>query len=359
MLTAEGCRARRQRLLVALKPTHPVVLADPLHLRYFANFHVDGLSMSADFGGLLVISPDNHATLFHDNKLPKTVEKAHADEHKPLTWYTGLEPETGPRRIVLRAPLEANGGHVHDFIGDLLAARVFAITSDLRRRKDPDELALLKTCMKAGAAGHQWGRRNIKSGMTELEVYTGVANAVYEALGHWAVVYGDFTVSPGAKKRGGPPTPHALEPGELFILDYSVIVQGYRSDFTNTICVGGDPSADQANLMELSLAAIAAGAKLLKAGVPCQHVYDAMWSVFDAAGMADSFTTHGGHGLGLAHPEPPYIVRNSTEQLVAGDVVTLEPGLYVDGVGGVRIEHNYLVTDTGSEQLSHHTLALV
>jgi Xaa-Pro dipeptidase len=71
MITAEGCKARRQRFLERLKPTHPVVLADPIHLRYFANFHVDGISMSADFGGLLVITPDNRATLYNDHKLPK------------------------------------------------------------------------------------------------------------------------------------------------------------------------------------------------------------------------------------------------------------------------------------------------
>ena len=170
-------------------------------------------------------------------------------------------------------------------------------------------------------------------------------------------MYGDFTVSPGSKKRGGPPTPHALEAGELFILDYSVIVQGYRSDFTNTICVGGKPTGEQQNLMDLSLDAIAAGEKALKAGVPCQAVYDAMRAAF--GDMADHFTTHGGHGLGISHPEPPYIVRHSAETLVAGDVVTLEPGLYVDGVGGLRIEHNYLVTDGGSERLSNHTIALV
>jgi Xaa-Pro aminopeptidase len=180
---------------------------------------------------------------------------------------------------------------------------------------------------------------------------------VYAALGHWAVVYGDFTVSPGSKKRGGPPTPHKLEAGELFILDYSVIVQGYRSDFTNTICVGGKPTADQQKMMDLSLKAIAAGAKELKAGVTCQHVYDAMHTAF--GDMAQYFTTHGGHGLGISHPEPPYIVKHSSETLVKGDVVTLEPGLYIDGIGGLRIEHNYLVTEQGSEQLSNHMIALV
>ena len=357
MLTADGCRARRQQLLDRLRPAKPVVLADPIHLRYFANFHIDGLSMSADFGGLLVLRPDGRATLHHDNKLPKSVELAHVDERKPVTWYTGQEPETANRRMALRPALEAAGGHIHDCICDPLAPRIFEIVADIRRRKYPDEVELLKACMRATDAGHAWGRANIKPGVTELEVYAGVASAVYAALGHWVVVYGDFTVSPGAKKRGGPPTPHALEAGELFILDYSVIVQGYRSDFTNTLCVGGKPTAEQQKLMDLSLAAIKAGAKELKAGATCQHVYDAMRTAF--GDMADYFTTHGGHGLGVSHPEPPYIVRHSTETLVAGDVVTLEPGLYVDGVGGLRIEHNYLVTEQGSEQLSNHTIALV
>jgi Xaa-Pro aminopeptidase len=357
MLTDDGCRARRLRLAQRLGASQPVVLADPLHLRYFANCHTDGISSSADFGALLVIRPDGHGTLFHDHKLPKSVELARVDERKPLTWYTGQEPETAPRRMVLRPALEASGGRVHDSLADPLAPHLFDVVGKMRRQKDPDEVALLKTCMAACDAGHAWGRANVRPGMTELEVYAGVAAAVYAALGQWAVVYGDFTVSQGAKKRGGPPTPHALDPGELFILDYSVIVQGYRSDFTNTICVGGNPTAGQQRLMDLSLGAIAAGAKELKAGVTCQHVYDAMRTAF--GDMAEHFTTHGGHGLGVSHPEPPYIVRHSTETLLAGDVVTLEPGLYVDGVGGLRIEHNYLVTESGSERLSDHTIALV
>jgi hypothetical protein len=143
MLTADGCRARRLRFLDRLKPAFAVVLADPLHLRYFAGFHVDGISSSADFGGLLVIRPDGHATLFHDHKLPQSAELAHADERKPLPWYTGQEPETGPRRLVLRAAVEANGGRVHDALADPLAPQVFAITSELRRHKDPDEIELL------------------------------------------------------------------------------------------------------------------------------------------------------------------------------------------------------------------------
>src|SRR4051812_43057323 len=110
MLTAEGCRARRARLLDRLKLEQPLVLADPLHLRYFANFHVEAISQHADVGALLVIRPDGHTALFHDSKLPKTVELAHADERTPVIWYSGQEPGDGPRQMLLRPVVDANGG---------------------------------------------------------------------------------------------------------------------------------------------------------------------------------------------------------------------------------------------------------
>ena len=87
-------------------------------------------------------------------------------------------------------------------------------------------------------------------------------------------------------------------------------------------------------------------------------MYEAVREAFDKAGMAEHFPHHAGHGLGLTHPEAPYFVRHADETLLAGDVVTLEPGLYVAGIGGIRIEHNYLVTERGYERLSNHVIAL-
>lgn len=356
MLTSDGCRERRRRFLERLGQDGPVLLSDPLHLRYFANFHVEPMSLGADFGGLLLILPDAHATLFHDNRLPKSVEQSHADERMVLAWYTGQQPGYGPRRLMLREVVEQNGGRVHDSLADPLVGKVFEITSEMRRRKDPDEIELLRACLRATDAGHAWARANIAPGMTELDVFAGVSNAGARAVGHWVQVYGDFTVSPGSAKRGGPPTPHVLKPGETFILDYSVVIQGYRSDFTNTLVIGAEPTAEHRRIFDMCVNAMAAGERELKAGAACQTVYDAVRAAFGT--MADSFPHHAGHGLGISHPESPYIVRHSTETLVAGDVVTLEPGLYVDGVGGVRIEHNYLVTQTGYERLSNHEIRL-
>ena len=87
-------------------------------------------------------------------------------------------------------------------------------------------------------------------------------------------------------------------------------------------------------------------------------MYGAVRDVFERAGVAEHFPHHAGHGLGLTHPEAPFFVRQADEALLAGDVVTLEPGLYVPGLGGIRIEHNYLVTAQGFDRLSNHTIAL-
>jgi Xaa-Pro aminopeptidase len=74
--------------------------------------------------------------------------------------------------------------------------------------------------------------------------------------------------------------------------------------------------------------------------------------------MPEAFPHHAGHGIGLSHPEAPFFVPGSTEILVEGDVVTLEPGAYVAGVGGLRIEHNYRITANGPRVLSGHDLGL-
>jgi Xaa-Pro aminopeptidase len=314
--------------------------------------------LGADFGGLLVLRPDGHATLYHDRRLPDSVQAAHVDRREVVPWYDGQTPGRGPRRLALRSAVEAHGGRVHDSLGDPAAPEVIDAVTALRRRKDPDELDALRACMRATDAGHAWARANVRAGMTELDVYEGMFAACSTAAGRPVIVYGDFAVSPGSTRRGGPPTGQKLRDGDMLILDFSVVLSGYRSDFTNTLVVGGKPTADQRRLFDACTAAIAAGERELKPGAACQTVYDAVRGRLADAGLADQFPHHAGHGLGLGHPEAPFFVRQSSETLVAGDVVTLEPGVYVDGVGGIRIEHNYVITPAGFERLSNHVISL-
>ncbi|MCS6851727.1 MAG: Xaa-Pro peptidase family protein [Gemmataceae bacterium] len=363
MLTAAGCLQRRQRLWQRLDPkpeTDHLRLADPIHLMYLAGFHVDPFSLGGGFGGILLLRPDGQAKLIHDNRLPRSVEQAHVEERRVVPWYDGQSPAAGPRQLALLGAVNPTRGglRIHDRLGDPYGPVLVGTLADLRRQKDPDEIALLRRCMQATAAGHAWARAHLRPGMTELDVWCGVSTACVQAAGQAVIVYGDFAVSIGPERRGGPPTDRILEPGDMLILDYSVVIGGYRSDFTNTLVVGREPTADQRRLFDLCVAALAAGEAELRAGQACRTVYEAVRDVFDRAGVAEHFPHHAGHGLGLTHPEAPYFVRHADETLRAGDVVTLEPGLYISGVGGIRIEHNYLITPDGFERLSGHEVTL-
>lgn len=363
MLSAEGCRQRRERLWQLLDPkpdTDYLLLSDPLHLMYLANFHVDPFSLGAGFRGYLLVRRDGHAKLIHDNRLPHSVDEAHVDERRVVPWYDGQAPGHGPRQLAALSSVNPQGSGlgVHDQPGNPYAATLVGTLAAMRRQKQADEIELLRRCMAATDAGHAWARANIRPGMTELEVYRGVNSACIAAAGQAVIVYGDFAVSPGPERRGGGPTQRVLQAGDMFILDYSVVIGGYRSDFTNTLVVGKDPTSGQQQLYDACMAAISAGEKALRAGAACLAVYQAVRGAFEKVGMAEHFPHHAGHGLGLSHPEAPFIVRHADETLLAGDVVTLEPGLYVTGVGGIRIEHNYLITATGYERMSNHTIAL-
>ena len=173
------------------------------------------------------------------------------------------------------------------------------------------------------------------------------------------MIYGDFVSGPRIEaERGGPPTNRVIEAGDLFLLDYSVVVHGYRGDFTNTFAIGGPPTSGQRDLYKACMDSLAAAEAILKPGVSGREVDRAARASAEAAGFGDAYKSHTGHGLGLSHPEPPYFVAESDEIVLVGDVVALEPGLFVPGVGGMRFERNYRITADGHENMTHHRLSL-
>jgi Xaa-Pro aminopeptidase len=373
MLTEAGCITRRTRLWNELpKNVEWVLVADPRHVHYLANFWVQPISFSFGERGLLLLERSGQATLLADNfTVRSSATKPYVDREVVETWYDHKHSVINRDHALFNAlkqvagELKGRQGLVEQewlpleaikALGGLMEwhkMHLGTVLRELRRHKEPDEIELLRSCMRATEAGHRKAREAIKPGVTDLDVYVAVQSAAIAEAGRPAIVYGDFRANNGkTPKTGGLPVGAKLANGDIFIVDYTVMLDGYRSDFTNAYAVG-EPSAEQRKLYDACAAALTHGETVLKAGVAAAEVYRQVSRVLENAGFG-KLGHHAGHGIGLAHPEPPILVPESTDTLQTGDVVTLEPGAYIDGVGGVRLEHNFLITADGCERLSHH-----
>lgn len=391
MLTQDGCLARRKRLWDSLpSEIEWVLVADPRHVHYLSNFWVQPLSFSAGERGWLLLERDGKATLLGDNfTLRSRAGDPFIDEEVMIKWYDHRHSAKNRDHALFEAAEQVSDrlyGREGAVEAEWLPLGAFELLGldheahsvrkeskdptsrepvdlgtairDLRRVKEADEIALIKECTRACEAGQAKAREILAPGIREYDIFREVYAACLQKAGRPCLIYGDFRATFGTQiKAGGLPTNYKLKPGDFFILDYSVVLDGYRCDFTNTLCVG-DPTPQQMHLFHTVEAAMHSGEKTLKAGALAKDVFDATEKPIRDAGLAENFKHHAGHGIGLAHPEPPILVPESDDILMAGDVVTLEPGLYVDGIGGIRIEHNYLITPTGYERISNHVISL-
>jgi Xaa-Pro aminopeptidase len=147
-------------------------------------------------------------------------------------------------------------------------------------------------------------------------------------------------------------SPRVIVEGDLVVLDYGALVDGYCSDMTRTVAVG--PVGDtETRMYEVVRAAQAAGVAAVRPGATSVEVDAACRSVIGAAGWAEAFTHGTGHGVGLEIHEDPRVSWSVTATLEAGQVVTVEPGVYLAGLAGVRIEDTLVVTGGGSRPLTH------
>lgn len=387
MLTAEGCTERRRRLWEAVRSEHSgvewIVVAQPRHLIHLANYHPSPFEFrSQNAAALLVLERDGTATLLGDNVIEPYVQSAHVTERVAPPWYNGQESAPPRRPHLIETFRDWLGRHsvpaevafdsaalpvaVADAIRNqrpgIAAYDVSRLLSGLERRKDEDELAILRLVMNAGAVALDRARRETTPGMTELEVFQFVLDTAIASAGQPVQVYGDFLSGDRTWNSGGVATNRKIANGDPVLLDFSVVLHGYRSDFVNVFICGGKPSARVSELYGICLEALAAGEALLRPGVPCREVFAAINNVFIHHGLEKTFGHHGGHGLGLGHPDAPYIVPQSNETLLPGDVVTLEPGQYHPGLIGMRVERNYLIgesTDVPAECLSPHRLTML
>jgi Xaa-Pro aminopeptidase len=236
-----------------------------------------------------------------------------------------------------------------------------ALLGALRMVKDDEEVAALAEAARIIEAALARTVEHVRPGVTERHLAAVCANAILEAGGEGE--------SFGCLIAGGPNTanPHhavsdrPFAPGDLVLIDCGAVYGGYASDITRTFVLG-EPTDRIREIYAVVQRANEVGREAARAGQTGEAIDRAARAVIEIAGYGDDFPHRLGHGLGLElHPchEPPDLVAGSRDPLPAGTVVTIEPGVYVPGFGGVRIEDMVLLTDDGNRVLTSYPRDLI
>lgn len=221
----------------------------------------------------------------------------------------------------------------------------------LRLVKDDGEVARIRSACAIADRALSQIRSELANSPTEAE-FASLLDATMRDMGAADISFDTIVASgPNGAKPHHTPSERAIVDGDLVVIDFGALVDGYHSDMTRTVAVG-DVGPERTRMLDVVLAAQDAGVQAIVAGVAASEVDRACRDIIDAAGWADAFLHSTGHGVGLDIHEEPRVGARSTATLDAGQVVTVEPGVYLTGLGGVRIEDTVLVTDDGCDRLT-------
>jgi Xaa-Pro dipeptidase len=248
-------------------------------------------------------------------------------------------------------------GNAYTFINSI------DVTAGCRMIKSEHELALMQTAKNITLEAHKAAARIMREGITTTEVQAFIT-AAHRKLGSEgdppfnAVLFGEATAYPH-----GVPYPQTLKQGDMILIDTGAPVDGYLSDITRSY-VFGEPTKRQRDVWNLEKEAQAAGFAAAKPGNRCEDIDIAARGVINGAGFGPGYATPGlphrtGHGIGLDVHEDPYIVRGNEIPLEPGMAFSVEPGIYLPGRWGARIEDIVVVTDDGVEPLNTRPHELV
>jgi Xaa-Pro aminopeptidase len=344
---------RVQRLLALL----PAAEVDLLLVSALVNVrYMTGYTGS---NGLAVVGPQTRAFVTdfrYVAQAAREVDPSYDRRQEAVDLTDGLADIVGPGRVRLGFDDAHVSVRQYARLREVLPDRVELIPAGglverLRAVKDADEVQRIRAAVEAADAALVALLESGLAGRSERELARALVNAMQDRGAQQASF--DPIVAAGAHGA----LPHArprdvtVQAGQLVVIDWGAELDGYCSDCTRTVAVG-EPSDEAREVYELVLAAQQAGLAAVRPGAVGRAVDAAARRVIDAAGHGENFGHGLGHGVGLEVHEGPRLSKRSDEQLVSGNVVTVEPGVYIPSKLGVRIEDLVVVTDTANEVLT-------
>jgi Xaa-Pro aminopeptidase len=229
--------------------------------------------------------------------------------------------------------------------------RASRIVSAVRAVKDAGEVAALRAAGAAVDAVAADMRARPFAGRTELDVHRELVDRMLE-LGHQ---HANFAIVGAADHAASPhhePGARVIRDDDVVLCDFGGTMNGYCSDITRMFHVG-EPGTEVRDTYAVLQEAQEAGVRAARIGTPCETVDAAARSIIAGAGFGEQFIHRTGHGIGVEAHEDPYIVAGNTDALVAGNAFSVEPGIYLAGRFGLRLEDIVVATENGPERLNH------
>jgi len=228
----------------------------------------------------------------------------------------------------------------------------------IRAVKDHEEVENIKTAQRISEKVFDEMLEYIKPGMTEKQVEAKIVQKLLENGSDLAKFHMCCVSGPNSSLIHGAATDRVIEKGDPLLMDFGAIYKGYRSCMSRTICVG-KPAEDFEKAYNAVKTASVLGAKYVKAGAVAQSVDEEIRAIIEDMGYGGNFRHAAGHGIGLDYIELPIVGHKSGEVLKTGNLMVIEPGVYVQGQYGIRIGDLYHIGENGTEDLTRTTKELI
>ena len=341
------------KLQAFLKGTHEaIIISSEENRRYFTGF--------PSTHGYLVVTKEE-AVFFTDSRYIEAAQKTVKNcKAKLLTKVSEEIKEYIKDRKIIKIYSERE--HITVSVSDYLktafvpckvtpSKKLEAEITRIRRIKTEEQKEKILIAQKIAEDAFQHILTFIKPGVTEKQI---ALELDFYMLSHGAEALSFETIAVAGKKSSMPhgvPDENVVKDGDFITMDFGAVYDGYHSDMTRTVAVG-NITDEQKKIYEIVLKAQKSALAVLKKGSPCSEADLAARSIIDEAGYGKYFGHSTGHGVGVEIHEAPTLAPKSKDILEVGDVVTVEPGIYIPDKFGVRIEDMAFITENGYENLT-------